>query len=54
MRAVGGDGFRLVHGDFDRRYVAEIRDGLVAELQRRRLGKPGDRHKTFRGNLIGF
>lgn len=54
MQEVGGDGFLLVYGDFTRRYVAEICDGLVPELQRRGLTKRGYSHKTFRENLMEF
>jgi FMN-dependent oxidoreductase (nitrilotriacetate monooxygenase family) len=54
MQEVGGDGFLLVYGDFTRRYVAEICDGLVPELQRRGLTKRGYSHKTFRENLLEF
>jgi hypothetical protein len=54
MQEVGGDGFLLTYGDFSRRYVAEICDGLVPELQRRGLTKKGYAHKTFRDNLMAF
>lgn len=54
MQEVGGDGFLLTYGDFTRRYVAEICDGLVPELQRRGLTKRGYAHKTFRENLMAF
>ena len=35
MEEVGGDGFLLFNGYFDRRYIMEVCDGLVPELQRR-------------------
>jgi len=54
MQEVGGDGFLLVYGDFTRRYVAEICDGLVPELQKRGATKRGYTHKTFRENLMEF
>jgi FMN-dependent oxidoreductase (nitrilotriacetate monooxygenase family) len=54
MQEVGGDGFLLTFGDFSRRYIAEICDGLVPELQRRGLTKRGYSHKTFRENLMEF
>ena len=54
MEEVGGDGFLLTFGDFSRRYIAEICDGLVPELQRRGLTKRGYTHKTFRDNLMEF
>ncbi|WP_203071517.1 NtaA/DmoA family FMN-dependent monooxygenase [Falsiroseomonas ponticola] len=54
MQEVGGDGFLLFNGDFTRRYVAEITDGLVPELQRRGLVKKGYAHRSFRDNLMEF
>jgi FMN-dependent oxidoreductase (nitrilotriacetate monooxygenase family) len=54
MEEVGGDGFLLFNGDFTRRYIAEITDGLVPELQRRGLTRTGYPHKTFRENLMEF
>ena len=35
MEEVGGDGFLIFNSYFDRRYVIEVCDGLVPELQRR-------------------
>jgi FMN-dependent oxidoreductase (nitrilotriacetate monooxygenase family) len=54
MQEVGGDGFLLFNGDFTRRYVAEICDGLVPELQRRGLTRKGYAHHQFRDNLMDF
>jgi FMN-dependent oxidoreductase (nitrilotriacetate monooxygenase family) len=54
MEEVGGDGFLLFNGDFDRRYVTEITDGLVPELQRRGLTRTGYSHAQFRDNLLEF
>jgi FMN-dependent oxidoreductase (nitrilotriacetate monooxygenase family) len=54
MEEVGGDGFLLTYGDFSRRYVAEVCDGLVPELQRRGLTRTGYPHPTFRANLMEF
>ncbi len=54
MQEVGGDGFLLFNGDFTRRYVAEICDGLVPELQRRGLTRKAYAHATFRDNLLAF
>jgi alkanesulfonate monooxygenase SsuD/methylene tetrahydromethanopterin reductase-like flavin-dependent oxidoreductase (luciferase family) len=54
MQAVGGDGFLLFNGEFTRRYIAEICDGLVPELQRRGLTRTGYPHKLFRDNLMEF
>lgn len=51
---VGGDGF-LIHGfTFTRRYIAEITDGLVPELQRRGLVREHYAHERFRDNLLEF
>ena len=54
MQEVGGDGFLLFNSDFTRRYILEITDGLVPELQRRGLTKRGYSSKLFRDNLMEF
>ena len=54
MQEVGGDGFLLFNGDFTRRYIMEITDGLVPALQRRGLTRKGYEHKLFRDNLMAF
>ena len=54
MQEVGGDGFLLFNAHFDRRYVMEICDGLVPELQRRGLTRKAYAHKHFRDNLMEF
>ena len=54
MAEVGGDGFLLFNGEFTRRYIAEITEGLVPELQRRGLTRSGYPHKHFRDNLMDF
>lgn len=54
MQEAGGDGFLIVHADFTRRYIAEICDGLVPELQRRGLTRRRYEHATFRENLLAF
>lgn len=54
MQEVGGDGFLIFNGEFTRRYVAEICDGLVPELQRRGLVKRRYAYDTFRENLLEF
>jgi len=54
MQEVGGDGFLIFHGYFDRRYVMEVCEGLVPELQRRGLVRKGYAHKHFRDNLMEF
>jgi hypothetical protein len=41
MQEVGGDGFLLFNGEFTRRYIMEITDGLVPELKRRGLTRTG-------------
>jgi alkanesulfonate monooxygenase SsuD/methylene tetrahydromethanopterin reductase-like flavin-dependent oxidoreductase (luciferase family) len=54
MQEVGGDGFLLFNGEFTRRYIMEITDGLVPELQRRGLTRTAYPHKHFRDNLMEF
>jgi FMN-dependent oxidoreductase (nitrilotriacetate monooxygenase family) len=54
MEEVGGDGFLFFNGSFDRRYVMEICDGLVPELQRRGLTRTRYAHNYFRDNLLEF
>jgi FMN-dependent oxidoreductase (nitrilotriacetate monooxygenase family) len=54
MEEVGGDGFLLFNGYFDRRYIMEVCDGLVPELQRRGLTRKTYAHKTLRENLLEF
>ena len=45
MEEVGGDGFLIFNSYFDRRYVMEVCDGLVPELQRRGLTRKAYAHK---------
>ena len=54
MQEVGGDGFLIFNTYFDRRYVMEICDGLVPELQRRGLVRKAYEHKHLRDNLLEF
>ncbi len=54
MEEVGGDGFLIFNSYFDRRYVIEVCDGLVPELQRRGLTRKAYAHKHFRDNLLEF
>ncbi len=54
MEEVGGDGFLLLNTYFERRYIAEICDGLVPELQRRGLTRRAYAHKHFKDNLMEF
>ncbi len=56
MEEVGGDGFLLTcpSGRMNRRYVAEILDGLVPALQRRGLTRTGYTYEHFRDNLLEF
>ncbi|MBV9833112.1 MAG: NtaA/DmoA family FMN-dependent monooxygenase [Alphaproteobacteria bacterium] len=54
MQEVGGDGFLIFHGYFERRYIMEVCDGLVPELQRRGLVRKAYAHKHFRDNLMEF
>ena len=54
MQEVGGDGFLFFNASFDRRYVMEVCDGLVPELQRRGVVRKAYAHKHFRDNLMEF
>jgi alkanesulfonate monooxygenase SsuD/methylene tetrahydromethanopterin reductase-like flavin-dependent oxidoreductase (luciferase family) len=53
MQEVGGDGF-LFTGVGNRRYLAELTEGLVPELQRRGLTRTEYTHQTLRENLFAF
>ena len=53
MEEVGGDGF-MISGSINRRYVAEIADGLVPALQRRGLVRSQYSHRHLRDNLLEF
>jgi alkanesulfonate monooxygenase SsuD/methylene tetrahydromethanopterin reductase-like flavin-dependent oxidoreductase (luciferase family) len=54
MEEVGGDGFLFFNTYFDRRYIMEVCDGLVPELQRRGVTRTGYPHKCFKDNLLEF
>ncbi len=54
MQEVGGDGFLLFNAHFDRRYIMEICDGLVPELQRRGLTRKAYARSHLRDNLLEF
>ncbi|MFO1080761.1 MAG: NtaA/DmoA family FMN-dependent monooxygenase [Reyranellaceae bacterium] len=54
MQEVGGDGFLMFHSYFDRRYIIEVCDGLVPELQRRGLTRKAYAHRHLRDNLLEF
>ena len=54
MEEVGGDGFLIFNSYFDRRYIMEVCDGLVPELQRRGLTRKAYAHKMLRDNLMEF
>ena len=54
MEEVGGDGFLFFNATFDRRYIGEVCDGLVPELQRRGLTRTEYGHATFKENLMAF
>lgn len=53
MEEVGGDGF-MMSGTLNRRYLAEITDGLVPALQRKGVVRDGYSHAHFRDNLLEF
>ena len=54
MEEVGGDGFLIFNSYFDRRYIMEVCDGLVPELQRRGLTRTAYSHRHFKDNLMAF
>ena len=54
MAEVGGDGFLIYNSYFDRRYIMEVCDGLVPELQRRGLTRTEYAHRCFKDNLTAF
>jgi alkanesulfonate monooxygenase SsuD/methylene tetrahydromethanopterin reductase-like flavin-dependent oxidoreductase (luciferase family) len=54
MEEVGGDGFLFFNTYFDRRYLMEVCDGLVPELQRRGLTRTRYAHKRLKDNLLEF
>jgi FMN-dependent oxidoreductase (nitrilotriacetate monooxygenase family) len=54
MQEAGGDGFIFGNSYFSRRYVTEICDGLVPELQKRGLTRTEYSHELFRDNLMEF
>jgi FMN-dependent oxidoreductase (nitrilotriacetate monooxygenase family) len=54
MEEVGGDGFLFFNTYFDRRYLMEVFDGLVPELQRRGLTRTRYTQKYFKDNLLEF
>ncbi|MCU1513683.1 MAG: dibenzothiophene desulfurization enzyme [Microbacteriaceae bacterium] len=54
MEIVGGDGFLIQSRPLTRRFIAEITDGLVPELQRRGLVRKEYEFDTLRENLLAF
>jgi hypothetical protein len=56
MEQVGGDGFLITSPvmRLNRRYVTEITDGLVPELQRRGLARPEYTATMLRDHLREF
>ncbi len=54
IEEVGGYGFLIHAFPLTRRYVAEVLDGLVAELQRKGLTRTRYDHERFRDNLLAF
>jgi hypothetical protein len=51
---IGGDGFLISPRGGNRRYVSEVTDGLVPELQRRDAVRTDYAHTTLRANLLEF
>jgi FMN-dependent oxidoreductase (nitrilotriacetate monooxygenase family) len=56
MAEVGGDGFLITAPGMrlTRKYVIEVVDGLVPELQRRQLVRTQYDHKLFKDNLLSY
>jgi long-chain alkane monooxygenase len=56
MDEVGGDGFLITTPVLrvSRRYVTDITDGLIPELQRRGLTRTAYEHEKLRDNLLAF
>jgi FMN-dependent oxidoreductase (nitrilotriacetate monooxygenase family) len=54
MDVVGGDGFLISTSGVTRRFIAEICDGLVPELQRRGLTRREYSFEQLRDNLLEF
>jgi alkanesulfonate monooxygenase SsuD/methylene tetrahydromethanopterin reductase-like flavin-dependent oxidoreductase (luciferase family) len=54
MQDVGGDGFLIAGAPLNRRYVAEVTDGLAPILKRRGLTRDRYEHELFRDNLRAF
>jgi long-chain alkane monooxygenase len=51
---IGGDGFLITTATPTRRYVSEIVDGLVPELQRRGMVRTSYEHQCLRDNLLAY
>lgn len=54
MDEVGGDGFLISRPWVDRRFLAEVTEGLVPALQRLGLARSAYSHERFRDNLLDF
>ena len=54
IEVIGGDGFLIHAQPITRRYVTEITEGLVPELQRRGLTRTQYSYPTLRENLLEF
>ncbi|PRY11193.1 NtaA/DmoA family FMN-dependent monooxygenase [Kineococcus rhizosphaerae] len=54
MQEVGGDGFLIAGAPLNRRYVAEVTDGLAPVLKRRGLTRDRYEFAHFRDNLRAF
>jgi len=54
IQEIGGDGFLFHNFDLNRRYISEICDGLVPELQKRGVVRTAYEPGTFRDNLLAF
>lgn len=54
VKEVGSDGLLITNMSVNRRYIAEMADGLAPALQKRGLIRDGYAHKHFRDNLLEF
>jgi FMN-dependent oxidoreductase (nitrilotriacetate monooxygenase family) len=54
IEEIGGDGFLIQCRPLTRRYVTEVCEGLVPELQKLGLVRTEYSHSTFRENLLAF
>jgi FMN-dependent oxidoreductase (nitrilotriacetate monooxygenase family) len=54
VQEIGSDGLLITNMSVNRRYIAEIADGLAPALQRRGLIRDGYAHRHLRDNMLDF